>query len=238
MASSYVRPRNFYPRPPRGGRPAPRYASNLFHVFLSTPSARRATLLGHPAGGRDGDFYPRPPRGGRPCNWWLRSVNATFLSTPSARRATIEGGNSIHFQFGFLSTPSARRATEGGNSIHFQFGFLSTPSARRATQRHRAADTAVTDFYPRPPRGGRPLIRELQYLSGVFLSTPSARRATTAWGAAELREWLFLSTPSARRATAKTETKSLFSYKLYNILHEFRRALIYNGSKNYPNHAK
>lgn len=49
---------------------------------------------------------------------------------------------------------------------------------------------------------------------------------------------LFLSTPSARRATAKTETKSLFSYKLYNILHEFRRALIYNGSKSYPNHAK
>lgn len=49
---------------------------------------------------------------------------------------------------------------------------------------------------------------------------------------------LFLSTPSARRATAKTETKSLFSYKLYNILHEFRRALIYNGSKNDPNHAK
>ena len=48
----------------------------------------------------------------------------------------------------------------------------------------------------------------------------------------------FLSTPSARRATAKTETNSLFSYKLYNILHEFRRALIYNGSKNYPNHAK
>ena len=48
----------------------------------------------------------------------------------------------------------------------------------------------------------------------------------------------FLSTPSARRATAKTETKSLFSYKLYNILHEFRRALIYNGSKSYPNHAK
>ena len=48
----------------------------------------------------------------------------------------------------------------------------------------------------------------------------------------------FLSTPSARRATAKTETKSLFSNKLYNILHEFRRALIYNGSKSYPNHAK
>ena len=29
-----------------------------------------------------------------------------------------------------------------------------------------------------------------------------------------------------------------FLIKLYNILHGFRRALIYNGSKNYPNHAK
>lgn len=53
-----------------------------------------------------------------------------------------------------------------------------------------------------------------------------------------VKYYVFLSTPSARRATAKTETKSLFSNKLYNILHEFRRALIYNGSKNYPNHAK
>ena len=56
--------------------------------------------------------------------------------------------------------------------------------------------------------------------------------------AADIISGIFLSTPSARRATAKTETKSLFSNKLYNILHEFRRALIYNGSKSYPNHAK
>ena len=72
-----------------------------------------------------------------------------------------------------------------------------------------------------------------------FLSTPSARRATSDERQLHRHPVLgFLSTPSARRATAKTETKSLFSYKLYNILHEFRRALIYNGSKNYPNHAK
>ena len=70
-----------------------------------------------------------------------------------------------------------------------------------------------------------------------FLSTPSARRATVG-NSSLIHPNEFLSTPSARRATAKTETKSLFSYKLYNILHEFRRALIYNGSKNYPNHAK
>ena len=70
-----------------------------------------------------------------------------------------------------------------------------------------------------------------------FLSTPSARRATQFNDGAVVADG-FLSTPSARRATAKTETKSLFSNKLYNILHEFRRALIYSGSKNYPNHAK
>ena len=116
------------------------------------------------------------------------------------------------------------------------------------------------DFYPRPPRGGRPVAGHQPPHPPPFLSTPSARRATPGrvqCGRAgdisihALREegdgekWVtpiemfeFLSTPSARRATAKTETKSLFSNKLYNILHEFRRALIYNGSKNYPNHAK
>ena len=74
--------------------------------------------------------------------------------------------------------------------------------------------------------------------AGKFLSTPSARRATLLLKGEGYFVIEFLSTPSARRATAKTETKSLFSNKLYNILHEFRRALIYNGSKNYPNHAK
>ena len=95
------------------------------------------------------------------------------------------------------------------------FRFLSTPSARRATQ------TAKT------------MRQEIK----AFLSTPSARRATE-HSRKMGKDHQFLSTPSARRATAKTETKSLFSNKLYNILHEFRRALIYNGSKNYPNHAK
>ena len=33
----------FYPRPPRGGRPAHNRAVYLVVVFLSTPSARRAT---------------------------------------------------------------------------------------------------------------------------------------------------------------------------------------------------
>ena len=93
--------------------------------------------------------------------------------------------------------------------------FLSTPSARRATCLPARSSPRRCYFYPRPPRGGR-------------RHSDDASPAPAG----------FLSTPSARRATAKTETKSLFSNKLYNILHEFRRALIYNGSKNYPNHAK
>ena len=56
---------NFYPRPPRGGRPRRAVPPALIGVFLSTPSARRATLLLVDDGKPCADFYPRPPRGGR-----------------------------------------------------------------------------------------------------------------------------------------------------------------------------
>ena len=183
--------------------------------FLSTPSARRATVeveacnaaavISIHALREEGDcssglrttesanFYPRPPRGGRP-----------FSNPCLCAGCAI----SIH----------ALRE-EGDLKImaitHDPEIFLSTPSARRATYKIKLKEYREVNFYPRPPRGGRPGIRHY---------------VTSADG--------FLSTPSARRATAKTETKSLFSNKLYNILHEFRRALIYNGSKSYPNHAK
>ena len=82
-------------------------------LFLSTPSARRATAVGaHVAFYKgisihalreEGDifevspamarlnFYPRPPRGGR--LWSVRTTArpTIFLSTPSARRATLVG---------------------------------------------------------------------------------------------------------------------------------------------------
>ena len=93
-------------------------------------------------------------------------------------------------------------------------------------------------FYPRPPRGGRLVELGGDFVDGL-ISIHALREEGDIDGLLMMVEFgTFLSTPSARRATAKTETKSLFSNKLYNILHEFRRALIYNGSKNYPNHAK
>ena len=160
----------------------------------------------------------------------------------------------------FLSTPSARRATR--KQWHFRRGKGISIHALREEGDQEDTDTGTkrTNFYPRPPRGGRPPKFRTKLYRFRFLSTPSARRATPTIQRSrcvapisihalreegDVSQWaawkdtvLFLSTPSARRATAKTETKSLFSNKLYNILHEFRRALIYNGSKSYPNHAK
>ena len=56
---------HFYPRPPRGGRLSPVCGLTLPRIFLSTPSARRATCAAPVATAPKPDFYPRPPRGGR-----------------------------------------------------------------------------------------------------------------------------------------------------------------------------
>ena len=168
--AAFTAAKNFYPRPPRGGRPEKDLCVCYTAKFLSTPSARRATNRGELLVVPPADFYPRPPRGGRRKRDAVQNRVRRFLSTPSARRATRK-----------LHPEPGRR----GISIH-----------------------ALRE------EGDRSSVAELSLVKA------------------------FLSTPSARRATAKTETKSLFSNKLYNILHEFRRALIYNGSKSYPNHAK
>ena len=80
--------RNFYPRPPRGGRHAPLPEKEDDNAFLSTPSARRATDLVTGMASGMKHFYPRPPRGGRPGEQTFVHVLESFLSTPSARRAT------------------------------------------------------------------------------------------------------------------------------------------------------
>ena len=58
------------------------------HLFLSTPSARRATGRCCRYSVLSRHFYPRPPRGGRPKEQVIGDVSFEFLSTPSARRAT------------------------------------------------------------------------------------------------------------------------------------------------------
>ena len=192
---------DFYPRPPRGGRPESVDATVEAIKFLSTPSARRATPPGRRDTAGHWNFYPRPPRGGR---------HTVSISSSSS--------------FLFLSTPSARRATKTDDRAAFQqMIFLSTPSARRATTYAEKARTAIDDFYPRPPRGGR--LEHLQsnledsYISihalreeGDSAAPPSEGRGIISIHALREEgdfvpipisgiEEEFLSTPSARRAT-------------------------------------
>ena len=50
--------------------------------------------------------------------------------------------------------------------------FLSTPSARRATGSQPDALTVQTDFYPRPPRGGRRSTTRGMWMSSYFYPRP------------------------------------------------------------------
>ena len=146
---------DFYPRPPRGGRPSRATSSSPSRTFLSTPSARRATLRrnqpaqyvlisihalreeGDIVSGGGGfsfcNFYPRPPRGGRQTKPGQTLTSAKFLSTPSARRATAPAGRCDE-----LCGISIHALREEGDAESYpnwtkQKQFLSTPSARRAT---------------------------------------------------------------------------------------------------------
>ena len=144
--------------------------------FLSTPSARRATIF-------------------------IRSGMALllFLSTPSARRATDEQfvlllshGISIHalreegdpglvrhHPYDHISIHALRE--EGDIAIIveviFEPDFYPRPP-RGGRRRARPTRLEVIYFYPRPPRGGRLLSTLLSMRIASFLSTPSARRAT------------------------------------------------------------
>ena len=106
------------------------------------------------------------------------SPQTVFLSTPSARRATPP-----RRPLPFLLPISIHALREEGDpgKGHKALGivrFLSTPSARRATWMFAGLWPSTSNFYPRPPRGGRR--REAVGIDGrcQFLSTPSARRAT------------------------------------------------------------
>ncbi len=109
---------------------------NDTEIFLSTPSARRATCSGICKSGSFFYFYPRPLRGGRPYTGIdLSGLEDVFLSTPSARRATRVV--LIINQFVIISIHAL--CEEGDKA----FSLMSEP---------------VSYFYPRPLRGGRRVI--------------------------------------------------------------------------------
>ena len=87
--------RNFYPRPPGGGR----------LISGSQPPPRRYFYPRPPGGGRPQIaancqrikyFYPRPPGGGRLFRLLVVARNTLFLSTPSGWRATARRHIAFH----------------------------------------------------------------------------------------------------------------------------------------------
>ena len=104
---------NFYPRPPRGGRPEQEVITD-YAVSISIHALREeGDLEDHRMRTRRADFYPRPPRGGRPTATVTRVPDLEFLSTPSARRAT-EQSEQVRGQ-GVISIHALREEGDGGN---------------------------------------------------------------------------------------------------------------------------
>ena len=100
--------RNFYPRPPRGGR-----------LVRNSPACPFYS-----------NFYPRPPRGGRPLDFWHYADNYNISihalreegDSVSTLNTTVEGL--------FLSTPSARRATHHAGATGIRPLYISIHALR------------------------------------------------------------------------------------------------------------
>ena len=102
---------DFYPRPPRGGRPPPSFSPVVSRVISIHALREEGDFFTAQGAAWSGHFYPRPPRGGRQAAPRMDEAMAPFLSTPSARRATEYHRRHGLSRLKFLSTPSARRAT-------------------------------------------------------------------------------------------------------------------------------
>ena len=163
-------------------------------LFLSTPSARRATRAVMETAQAIKNFYPRPPRGGR-LAYRLRAQMFLSISIHALREEGDEDahGNymteqiSIHalreegdpvipLKLCGLVEISIHALREEGDVVPLDAQpvyllFLSTPSARRATlPLFRASENS--DFYPRPPRGGRLHTRKSMSWSCDFYPRP------------------------------------------------------------------
>ena len=150
-------------------------------LFLSTPSARRATPLTWMHSAAITNFYPRPPRGGRQREPLLH--NRTFQISIHALReeGDLKPLQAVtNWSYFYPRPPRGGRPMDGHTAVSSS-AFLSTPSARRATYSFMAlfkvskaisihalreegdtrpvcCCTNIINFYPRPPRGGRLLV--------------------------------------------------------------------------------
>ncbi len=147
---------NFYPRPPRGGRPG--CGGELaVNVNISIHALRE-----------EGDDC-----GTQGLRWIAISIHA--LREEGDGRRYFMG----LFNFLFLCTPSARRATFPTSKPTRKQSYFYPRPPRGGRPTPSKTGRRGGDFYPRPPRGGRPLKDDGLVAIKKFLSTPSARRATS-----------------------------------------------------------
>ena len=149
---------NFYPRPPRGGRPnSKRRGYPTIYISIHALREEGDTKTKNARTIRN-DFYPRPPRGGRPTRCSVLGPQKYFYPRPPrGGRLAVVGAEVAVTE---ISIHALRE--EGDSDWPAQFSlkkeFLSTPSARRATPARSSSSRHAQDFYPRPPRGGRLLL--------------------------------------------------------------------------------
>ena len=178
-------------------------------LFLSTPSARRATGCSTTTTPSQTYFYPRPPRGGRletvkttitGCYFYPRPPRggrplhpAMMVCSLISIHALREEGDATGRHHGTAATDFYPRPPRGGRRInpsqHEAVSVISIHALREEGDSiSKSPFTFVDDFYPRPPRGGRP--QNCYQSRGMipFLSTPSARRATAYLGVNPTKE--------------------------------------------------
>ena len=170
---------NFYPRPPRGGRPYhPAHGCGLY------------------------DFYPRPPRGGR---HWQTSETMTdisisihalreegdvqtqtaarlgdkFLSTPSARRATHRSQKQVGQRCNFYPRPprGGRRVISPDSRMQIPISIHALREEGDRAKQYERAECRISIHALREEGDSTAWMEQTD--TEIFLSTPSARRATS-----------------------------------------------------------
>ena len=193
---------DFYPRPLRGGRRQRLDFSTCKALFLSTPSARRATEFSRIYSNYSANFYPRPLRGGRHRFGHKFSLLRKHFYPRPLRGGRLQFSRYLFRSPLFLSTPSARRATwrPGGPrgpvriSIHAlceegDFCVLVCHGAAIPISIHALCEEGDPRILHIGGGGhrisihalceeGDDMVPVIGHPANSFLSTPSARRAT------------------------------------------------------------
>ena len=145
----------FYPRSPRGERLLPGQMLTCRGGFLSTLPARGATRSRPGCPGAPEYFYPRSPRGERRIAGRCTSLGRSISIHAPREGSDLGAGAALSMQKISIHAPRE------GSDLRLD---LLHPAAR--------------DFYPRSPRGERPVHPSGLWMGYVFLSTLPARGAT------------------------------------------------------------